>query len=88
MTEECKGGAEARSSFSSGNPVFDGLVTILASKPFMVTDAGIRTLHKTLQELAESEPGGLRRSIATRDSIRQPKQQRLTGEEIAQRRAR
>ena len=45
--------------FSSGNPVFDALVTIICQ-----TDPDLKSwdsIHEKLIALAEREPGGLRR---------------------------
>ncbi len=48
--------------FSTGNPVFDGLVTIMASRNWLLDDKNIKAIHKSLMECALQEPGGLRRA--------------------------
>ncbi len=48
-------------SFYTGNPVYDGLVTILASRHSAGLDkTAIERLHESLVAVANKEPGGLR----------------------------
>lgn len=48
-------------SFNSGNPVFDGVITILSTRNCPLDQASIEALQKSLAKAASAEPGGLQR---------------------------
>jgi hypothetical protein len=62
--------------FSSGNPVFDALVTIVSNHPHQMN--AYESVHSKLLALAQKEPGGFKGNGAVEDAAQKPRRKRLT----------
>jgi len=57
-----EGWSGSRGAQDTGNPVLDSLANIVSAEPRMYrSEELIRALHELLVELAQNEPGGLKR---------------------------